>query len=184
MGFLSSKNIIAPVLLISLCGCVTANDMANRLGQPPLQMARLRQMETRRFDTKDDVKIISAATQTMQDLGFIVSESSLEGALVTGAKQRDATETGQVVGQIALTVLAAALGSYHTPVWDDNQTIQATIVSYSVEGQEASDVRVSFDRVVVNTQKTRRAEFVDDESIYREFFKRYSAALFLEGKVL
>nr|WP_294555034.1 hypothetical protein [uncultured Rhodopila sp.] len=167
-----------------LSGCVNANDVANRLGQPPEQTSRLRAMETRRFDTRDDVRLISTATQTMQDLGFIVSESSLEGGLVTGAKQRDAKETGQIAGQIALTVLFAATGRVYMPVWDDNQTIQATIVSYPVEGADASDVRVSFDRVVVNTKGMRRAEFIDDEKIYREFFQRYSTALALEGHAL
>jgi hypothetical protein len=167
-----------------LSGCVNANDIANRVGQPPAEMAKLRAIETRRFDTRDDLRLISTGTQTMQDLGFIISESSLEGGLVTGAKQRDATETGEVVGQIALTVLLMALGSYHVPVWDDNQTIQATIVTYSVDGSEASDVRVSFDRVVVNTQGQHRAEFIRDESIYRQFFQRYSTALALEGHSL
>jgi hypothetical protein len=167
-----------------LSGCVSANDIANRVGQPPAAMAKLRAIETRRFDTMDDLRLVSAGTQTMQDLGFIISESSLEGGLVTGAKQRDATETGQVVGQIALTVLLAALGSYHVPVWDDNQTIQATIVAYTLDGTKASEVRVSFDRIVVNTQGQRRAEFIEDESIYREFFQRYSTALDLEGHLL
>jgi hypothetical protein len=171
-------------MALVLSGCVNANDIANRVGQPPEQVAKLRAIETRRFDTKDDLRLISTATQTMQDLGFIVSESSLEGGLVMGAKQRDATETGEVAGQIALTVLLAALGSYHVPVWDDNQTIQTTIVTYSVDGAEASDVRVSFDRVVVDTQGRRRAEFIADEAIYRQFFERYSTALALEGRPL
>jgi hypothetical protein len=169
---------------LAVTGCVNANDIANRVGQPPEQMAKLRAIETRRFDTTDNLRLISTGTQTMQDLGFIISESSLEGGLLTGAKQRDATETGQVAGQIALTVLMAALGSYHVPVWDDNQTIQATIVSYTVDGANASDVRVSFDRVVVDTQGQRRAEFIGDEKIYRQFFERYSTALALEGRPL
>jgi hypothetical protein len=177
-----SSAIILTALMLS--GCVNANDIANRVGQPPAEMGKLRAIEIRRFDTKDDVRLISAGTQTMQDLGFIISESSLDGGLVTGAKQRDATETGQVVGQIAVTVLLAAFGSYHVPVWDDNQTIQATIVTYSVDNSEVSDVRVSFDRVVVNTQGQRRAEFIGDEAIYRQFFERYSAALALEGHSL
>lgn len=180
----TNRSLAIILTALGLSGCVNANDIANRVGQPPAEMAKLRAIETRRFDTKDDLRLISTGTQTMQDLGFIVSESSLEGGLVTGAKQRDATETGQVVGQIALTVLLAALGSYHAPVWDDNQTIQATIVTYSVDGAEASDVRVSFDRVVVNTQGQRRAEFIGDETIYSQFFQRYSNALALEGHPL
>ena len=171
-------------LALTLSGCVNANDIANHVGQPPAQMEKLRAMETRRFDTRDDLRLISTGTQTMQDLGFIVSESSLDGGLVTGAKQRDATEAGQVAGQIALTVVLAALGSYHVPVWDDHQTIQATIVTYPVEGADASDVRVSFDRVVVNTQGQRRAEFIDDVAIYHQFFQRYSTALSLEERPL
>ena len=174
--------VILPALI--LAGCVNANDIANRLGQPPEQTSKLRAIETRRFDTKDDVRLIATATQTMQDLGFIISESSLEGGLVTGAKQRDAKETGQVVGQIALTVLFAAMGTIYSPVWDDNQTIQATIVSYTVQGANATDVRVSFDRVVVNSKGIRRAEFIADEKIYQEFFQRYATALALEGHEL
>jgi hypothetical protein len=180
-----TRRCLAVVLItLVLAGCVNANDIANRVGQPPAQMTKLRAMETRRFNTKDDLRLISTGTQTMQDLGFIISESSLEGGLVTGAKQRDATEAGQVAGQIALTLILAALGSAHVPVWDDNQTIQATIVTYPVDGAEASDVRVSFDRVVVDTQGNRRAELISDESIYRQFFERYSAALALEGHQL
>lgn len=169
---------------LALASCVNANEVANRVGQPPEQTGKLRAIETRRFDTKDNVRLISSGTQTMQDLGFIISESSLEGGLVTGAKQRDATETGEVAGQIALTVLLAALGSYRAPVWDDHQTIQATIVAYAVDGADASDVRVSFDRVVVDTQGKRRAEFIGDETIYRQFFQRFATSLAMEARPL
>jgi hypothetical protein len=179
-----SRFLVGTVLALALSGCVNANDIANHVGQPPAQMDKLRTMETRRFETRDDLRLISTGTQTMQDLGFIVSESSLEGGLITGAKQRDATEAGQVAAQIALTIALAALGSYHTPVWDDHQTIHATIVTYPAAGADASDVRVSFDRIVTNTQGQQRAEFIDDVSIYRQFFERYSTALSLEGHSL
>jgi hypothetical protein len=180
----AGRLVAASAAILALAGCVNANQIANRVGQPPAQAAKLRAIETRRFDTRDNLRLISTGTQTMQDLGFIISESSLEGGLVTGAKQRDATETGQVAGQIALTVLLAALGSYHVPVWDDNQTIEATIVTYTADGADASDVRVSFDRVVVDTQGQRRAEFIGDETIYRQFFERFATALALEGRPL
>ena len=76
-----SRGVAAGLIAISLTGCVSANDIANRLGQPPEQSTKLRALETRRFDTRDDVRLISTATQTMQDLGFIISESSLDGSL-------------------------------------------------------------------------------------------------------
>lgn len=165
-------------------GCVNANDVAKQIGQPPAAALKLRAMETRRFDTKNDEKLLIAASQTMQDLGFIISESSLEGGLVTGSKQRDATEAGQIVGQIALTVLLAALGSYHAPVWDVDQTIQATIVAYPIEQAQQTDVRVSFDRIVVDTNRTRRPELIIDGNIYQEFFNKFSNAIAIEAQPL
>ena len=165
MRLLLSKG---PLILAAglLSGCVNANDVAKRIGQPPADALKLRAMETRRFDTKDDTALLSTASATMQDLGFIISESSLEGGLVTGSKQRDAKETGQIVGQIALTVILAALGSYHQPVWDVDQTIQATIVAYPIENANQTDVRVSFDRIVVDTNATRRPELIIDQNIW------------------
>lgn len=183
MRLLLSKG---PLILAAglLSGCVNANDVAKRIGQPPADALKLRAMETRRFDTKDDTALLSTASATMQDLGFIISESSLEGGLVTGSKQRDAKETGQIVGQIALTVILAALGSYHQPVWDVDQTIQATIVAYPIENANQTDVRVSFDRIVVDTNATRRPELIIDQNIYQEFFNKFGTAMAIEARPL
>ena len=102
----------------------------------------------------------------------------------TASKQRDAKETGQIAGQIALTVIFAALGSYYHPVWDVDQTIQATIVAYPIENANQTDVRVSFDRIVVDTNATRRPELIIDQNIYQEFFNKFGAALALEARPL
>ena len=172
------------LLVTLLAGCVSANDVAKQIGQPPADALKLRAMETRRYDTKDDNAVLSTASATMQDLGFIITESSLQGGLVTGSKQRDATEGGQIAGQIALTVVLAVLGSYHQPVWDVDQTIQATIVAYPIENSKQTDVRVSFDRIVVDTNGTRRPELIIDRGIYQEFFQKFSSAITLEAQPL
>lgn len=172
------------VVALGLSGCINANDVAMQLGRPPNTTINTRALESRKFDTKDEAQLLAAATQAMQDLGFIITESSSEGGLLTGTKSRDATEAGQVAGQIALTIVLAALGTAYTPVWDTNQTIHATLVVYQPEAGGGSVVRAAFDRIVVDTQRRQRAELITDPVIYQDFFKAYSAALSLEAMPL
>jgi hypothetical protein len=176
------RSLILLFVTITLSGCVNANDIAMKIGRPPAEASKLRALETRTFDTQDTAALLSVGTQTMQDLGFIVSESSVDGALLTASKQRDAHETGQVVGQVALTVLFAAMGAAYHPVWDENQTIEVTLVVSPVAAARQSKVRVSFDRIVLNSDGQRRAELIQDAPIYEGFFKRFETSMALEAK--
>jgi hypothetical protein len=85
------------------------------------------------------------------------------------------------VGQIALTVLMAALGAHYSPVWDKDQTIQITLVTSPIANSHQTEVRVSFDRIIVDSQENRRAELVIDQAIYTEFFNRFATSLSLEA---
>lgn len=167
---------------MALSGCVNANDIAMRIGRPPAEASKLRALETRAFETQNATALLSVGTQTMQDLGFIISESSVDGQLLTANKQRDAHETGQVVGQVALTVLFAAMGASYHPVWDENQTIEVTLVVSPVANVRQTNVRVSFDRIVLDSDGHRRAELIEDAPIYEGFFKRFETSMALEAK--
>ena len=90
-----------------LSGCVSPNDIAMELGGPPKAeegkpALNLRAMQTRRYDTLDERRLLAAATQTYQDLGYTITESSLESGVLVGRKQRDAEESGQIAGQVVL----------------------------------------------------------------------------------
>lgn len=161
--------------------------MAMKIGAEPGTMkgtttVDLRALQTRRFDTADEVRLLMAATETLQDLGFTVTESSADVGVLVASKQRDAEESGQVAGQIALTVFAALLGAYHSPTWDTEQTIFVTLISTPVEGSDSAEVRVSFDRRMTNNYgKQWRTELILDEQIYQEFFNKLAEGLFLEA---
>jgi hypothetical protein len=168
--------------LILLTACQNPNEHAKLIGKPPEAAVKLRELQTRRFDSLDEKALLGAATEALQDLGFIISESASDVGVLTASKQRDAEEAGQVVGQIALTMFFAVLGAYYDPTWDKEQTIQVTLVATPIEKSRQIDVRVSFDRVLTNNKGIKwRAELIQDGELYKGFFDRLSQSVFLES---
>lgn len=179
------KVLLALALATSLTACVTANELAKKIGAPPENALELRSMQVRRFDTLDHTRMLLAATDTLQDLGYTITESSSEVGVLVGSKQRDAEEGGQVAGQLMLMVLFAAVGSAYTPTWDKDQSIHVTLVTTPAENSKQVEVRVSFDRYLTNNHGQHwRAELILDEKIYQEFFDKLSSAVFLEAHTL
>lgn len=172
-------------LATQLAACQSANQVALQIGKPPQSAVDLRSLQVRRFDTADEKVILSAATQTLQDLGYTISESASDAGVVTASKQRDAKEAGQVAGQIALTVFAAVMGVHHDPTWDQEQTIQVTVVSTPVANAKKIEVRTIFDRTLVNNHGIPwKVELVLDPPIYREFYEKLSKSAFLEARAI
>lgn len=137
-----------------------------------------RQAQTRRFDTSDEAMLLSASAAVLQDLGFNLDESETGLGLVVASKERDATEAGQVAGAIMLAVLFGA----NMPI-DKNQKIRASLVTRPVGEDGASTaIRITFQRVVWNTQgQISKTEALDDPAMYQEFFEKLSKSIFLEA---
>jgi hypothetical protein len=173
------------VAITQLTACYNANEHAMKVGQPPDGAVELRALETRRFDTVDEKAMLAAATGTLQDLGFIISESSSEVGVLTATKRRDAEEAGQVAGAIAASVVLALLGAYVNPTWDKEQTIKVTLVATPVENSKQIEVRDAFDRVLTNNHGQKwRAELIRDEGLYKGFFEKLAKSVFLEAHTL
>jgi hypothetical protein len=167
---------------IPAAGCVNANSMAMQLGKPPEGAVNLRALQSRRFETTDEKAVLAASTQTLQDLGFTIAESSSDVGVVTASKQRDARETGQVAGQVMLMVAMALTGSHYNPTWDQEQTIQVTLVASLIANSNSTEVRTVFDRILTNNHGVQwRAELIMDPPIYQEFYERLSKSIFLEA---
>ncbi|EKV30501.1 hypothetical protein C882_4460 [Caenispirillum salinarum AK4] len=137
-----------------------------------------RQRQTRHFDTLEEEKLLSASAAVLQDLGFSLDESETDLGVIVGSKDRDATEAGQVVGAVVVAVLFGVA----TPI-DDRQKIRVSLVTRPLPGDgERTAVRVTFQRIVWNTQNVvSRAEPLDDPELYQEFFDRLSQSVFLEA---
>jgi hypothetical protein len=96
--------------------------------------------------------------------------------VLAGSKDRDAKETGQVVGQLAITIGLALLGARYNPVWDTDQVIRATITTQPLGLREAQ-LRISFERIVTNNKGLSRAEELTEVEFSHGFFDRVRAGL-------
>jgi hypothetical protein len=141
---------------------------------------RLRQLQTRRFDSKDEKALLTAGAAVLQDLGFTLENSEPGLGVIVASKDRSAVEAGQVMAAIFMALLGAPM-----PI-DKNQKIRASLVSRPAgEGKESTLVRVTFQRIVWNTEgRVTKAEPLDELEFYQEFFSQLSKAVFLDAHEL
>lgn len=138
-------------------------------------MAR-RQLQTRRFDTNNELLLLQAAAGVLQDLGFNIDESETGLGLIVGSKVRDATDAGQIVGAIMIGALTGA----RIPT-DSTQTIRASVVTRKPRSGQHT-LRVTFQRTVINSEnQISRIESIEDPLIYQEFFDKLSKSVFLQA---
>ena len=137
--------------------------------------------DTRKYETKDEAKILAACAGLLQDMGFNIDESETKLGLISSSKMRSAVSAGQQVA----AVLVALLGGGVTPT-DKEQKMRAAVVTRPVgEHGEYIAVRVTFQRIVWNTQgQVTKSESLTDPKIYQEFFDKLSKSIFLEAQEL
>lgn len=167
------------ILLVGIflvTGCQTIPKDALTLS--PESLAE-RQMQTRKYETKDEAKILAACAGLLQDMGFNIDESETKLGLIASSKMRSAENAGQIVA----AVLVAALGGGAMPV-DKEQKMRACVVTRPSGEQESHvAVRVTFQRIVWNTQgQVTKSEAIIDPAVYQEFFDKLSKSIFLEGQ--
>lgn len=164
------------VMAIGICasaGCAQKIPRAAlAMAEPTLQV---RERTTRRFDTRDELKLLSASAALLQDLGFTIDESELPVGLIVASKDRSAVEGGQVAGKVAMLLL------FRTNVAiDKQQKFRASLVTRP-SGDHVI-VRVTFQRVVWNDEgQVSRLERLDDPADYQEFFDKLAKSVFLEA---
>jgi hypothetical protein len=182
--------LLATIGLVSIliASCVNPNQHALEIGAPPIidgkTIASVRSIQSRSFETLNRESLVQASAATLQDLGFTVGEVSKEFGVLTGSKERDATEAGQIALQSILVVLSALGGNSHTPRYDESQKISITILISGVD-EKSSQVRVFFDRHITNNLgELWKADLITDAEIYQQFFSKMSQSTFLEGNKL
>ncbi len=164
--------------LLALTGCQTT--VPRQALETTPQTLELRQMQSRRFDTADEKKLLAACAALLQDLGFNLDESCSELGVIVGSKNRSAVETGQVVGSIMLALLTGADSPY-----EKTQRFRASVVTRPSEDHQSVIVRVTFQRTVWNTaNQISRNEPLAKPEQYQEFFDKLSKAVFLEANNL
>ena len=169
--------VFALVLSLTLVGCQVIPKDALKLSSESLEK---RTLQTRKYEGISEVDMLSASAGVIQDLGFNIDESETKLGLIVGSKERDATETRQVVGSVLAALFLGA-----STVIDDEQKLRMSLVVRPVQYNDDSKhfVRVTFQRTVWNTQgQISRVESLDDPEMYQEFFDKLSKAVFLEAQ--
>ncbi len=166
-------------LLAALSSCAASGGEVaeSALQLAPEAMAN-RQMQTRRFDTRDEKKLLIAAASLLQDMGYMIEECESGLGVIVGDKDRDATDSGQIAGAVVFALLTGVA----VPV-DHVQKIRAALVTRPSSGDTRYTLlRVTFQRVVWNDrgQVSRRESLVAPE-LYQQFFAGLSKAVFLEA---
>ena len=154
---------------------ISASDV---LKLEPESMAQ-RQLQTRKYNTTAEDKIITTCVNVLQDTGFAIENTDAKLGTILASKQREAVESGQVAGALIIAVIFGVA----VPI-DKNQTMYASIVvSPSSSEKKASLVRITFSRLVWNDRGVvSKAERLEDPEVYQTFFTKLSKGLFLEAQ--
>ncbi len=154
---------------------ISASDV---LKLEPESMAQ-RQLQTRKYNTSAEDKIINTCINVLQDSGFTVENTDAKLGTILASKQREAVESGQVAGALIIAVIFGVA----VPI-DKNQTMFASIVvSPAASEKNASLVRITFSRLVWNDRNAvSKAERLEDPEVYQTFFTKLSKGLFLEAQ--
>jgi len=172
-SFRSGSVVLAVLLLMTGCAAVTLDADLNLTPE----MYAQRQMQTRRFDTTDEQKILRTCSALLQDTGFTIDESETRLGILIASKERDATDAAQW----AVFIVGAFFGVTLPP--DKDQIMKAFVTTRPVgtEGKQVA-VRVVFERTVFDTEhRLKKIEALNDPKIYQSFFEKLSKALFLEA---
>jgi len=82
--------IVLSLLTLALGGCAV-NARQGVLDADGAEQLKLRQIQSRYFDTADKQKVVEAVIATLQDLGFVIDKASLPLGSVTGTKLKGYT---------------------------------------------------------------------------------------------
>ncbi len=181
------KRITLPAFLAISCiafyGCASGPP-ADAFVVGAAQLER-RSVETRVYNGIAESSLIAASANVLQDMGFQTESVDEKLGVLTASKDRDATNTGEVV----LAIFVALLGGGVTPI-DDSQKIKVTVVTKPLydgpnwKRPNSWGVRATFNRVVIKTDKSMRVETLSDPKLYQGFFAQLDKSIFLEGQQL
>jgi hypothetical protein len=133
-----------------------------------------RQLQTRIFETNNEKMLLTASAAVLQDTGYTIEESEVSFGVIKASRDRDVTETGEVVGAIAIGVCCM------TPAyWDTKQRVVASLVTKPIDDKRIA-VRITFQHIVWNNvNQISKREQINDPEIYQEFFAKLSKSVFL-----
>lgn len=167
--------IVACALGVTGCATTAPEDLF-QVAETSLQD---RQLQSRFFETNNEVELLSAGVAVLQDMGYSIDETETKSGVVTASKTVDATNNAQIAGAVLLAVLGGGNMSI-----DSQQQIKVSFVTLpSKNNKNGYLARATFQRIVINTQgQETKVETMKTEELYNEFFAKLSKSVFLEAQ--
>lgn len=165
------------VCTLGMTGCATtAPEDLFQVAETSLQD---RQMQSRFFETDNELELLSAGVAVLQDMGYSIDETETKSGVITASKTVDATNNAQVAGAVLAAVFPGANMSI-----DSQQQIKVSFVTLpSKNNKNGYLARATFQRIVINTQgQETKVETMKTEELYNEFFAKLSKSVFLEAQ--
>ena len=163
---------LAICLVLGLSACVSVDEYYKL----PDDYQAARQLETRRFEAKNEEQILTAAAGVIQDLGYTIDESETDLGIITAIKDREAGSAAQKAMAI---MIAASAGKNTQPIYDVRQRVFLSLVSTKSKTNPGYNVRVKFGRIIWDNTGDSRVQHMESEEMYSEFFDKLSQSLFL-----
>jgi hypothetical protein len=170
------------VILITLgsflLACQPKNILKEALTCSP-DLFQDRQLQTRVFEAVDEQKLLTASAAVLQDLGFTIDETDVRSGVIVCSRDRDVTETAQVILSVALEILSILAGQPTSVPYDKTQKVLASLVTTPVDNQRTA-VRITFQHMVWDQNgNIRKREQLNEPATYQEFFSKLSKSIFL-----
>ena len=138
-----------------------------------------RQLQTRIFESADEGKLLTASAAVLQDLGYTIDETEVRAGVIVCSRDRDVTETVEVILSVALEILSILVLSPTSVPYDQTQKILASLVTTPVDNQRIA-VRITFQHIVWNSDgNITKNEQIKEPNIYQDFFAKLSKSVFL-----
>ena len=138
-----------------------------------------RQLQTRIFDSIDESEMLTASAAVLQDLGFSIDETEIPCGVIVCSRDRDVTETVEVVLSITLEILSLLAGNPTSVPYDETQKVLASLVTTPLDNQRIA-VRITFHHMVWDSDgNITKNEQIHEPQIYQEFFSKLSKSVFL-----
>ena len=132
-----------------------------------------RQLQTRVFETKDELQLLTASAALLQDTGFTIDESEVKCGVIIGSRERNVTEAGDVMLSLFLSAF------FVPPSYAKTQRVLATLVTNPLDNKKMA-VRITFQHMVWDQKgELIKNERLNEPEIYQEFFSKLSKSVFL-----
>lgn len=164
-------------LIMLLAGCSQVPSTALQMSPKALE---IRQLQSRKFSTIDENKMLAASIEVLQDMGFLITDVEKKLGVIVGNKTREIDNKILRYAQVTLSILAGT----STKGIEKNHKIRVSLVA-TPDKYKDTVVRVNFQREVFDIHNDIVArETLYEPKLYTGFFAKLSKSVFLEEHAL